>query len=228
MSAAAVISRMQSCQVFVTLLMSCVMVLTESPAMGQTLHSERDTVRAMARRGPHGTVTSAAGLKWTPEPIFWVEVKGTAEQDEKSGLWTYSYEIANADSSQGVIEAFGVTPLVEAPVRIGAPQYWAGKYGYSIEEHRGLVWIIADPGSPPADWVGDGANTYPSSRGIAPGKTLRGFTFTCALPPAEVSFTVQIWEELGWVEDGGDDQPTLPFFSTGATGRTVGPRFVRS
>jgi hypothetical protein len=142
--------------------------------------------------------------------------------DSASGLYTYTYTLSNAASSQQKVWLFALQ-FTGAIVNPQSPSGW------TFEQHddRPIVsWAATDTGPLPADYVDDG-NVPPSPFTVAQGAALSGFSFQSPDPPASAPFFAQGETKLPVV--GEDEYDFLPgelaedFTQDSFNGSTVGP-----
>lgn len=159
----------------------------------------------------------------TPGDQLSATVSANVSFDSAVGLYTYSYTLTNAASSQQAIWLFALQ-FTGGVVNPNSPSGW------TLVEHddRPLVsWAATETGPLPPDFVDDG-NLPPSPFTIAPGTALATFRFQSPDPPANVPFFAQGDTKLPQVTGDLSDLPQegaeVPDFTQDSfTGTTVGP-----
>jgi hypothetical protein len=107
----------------------------------------------------------------------------------QTGLFVYSYTVANASTSEQAVENFYLELSSRAELRnVAVPSGWVfGRF-----KDRPIVgWSVVDGGTPfPADSPFFG-EVPPSPFHIQPGQTVTGFSFQSRFPPQSVRFFVE-------------------------------------
>lgn len=155
-----------------------------------------------------------------------VSVDSDAAFDSLSGLYTYTYELTSAATSEQDVWFFAVEFDSEV-TNVQAPEGW------HAELHRDrliLSWAATETGPLPPDYVDDG-NIPPSPFSIRPGSTLSGFSFQSPDPPANATFYAQGDTPLPQVETDVGDLPLegdeiLDFTEDSVAGNTVSPKIL--
>ena len=159
----------------------------------------------------------------TPGDQLSASVSTNVTFDSASGLYTYSYTLSNALSSQQDIWLFALqfTGAVVDPV---SPSGWT----FMQHDDRPIVsWAATETGPLPPDYIDDG-NLPPSPFTVAEGATLAGFSFKSPDPPASVQFFAQgetqlpqVTEDLADLPSEGEEVPD--FTQDSFTASTIGP-----
>lgn len=159
----------------------------------------------------------------TPANQLSVVVSTSVSYSAASGLYTYTYTLANAAVSQQAAWLFALQFN-------GAGDSPSGPTGWTFAQHddRPIVsWAATETGELPPDFVDDG-NVPPSIYTIAPGASLSGFQLVSSNPPGTISYFIQGETKLPQVAgDVGDlpleGQEVLDFTDDSFSGTTVGP-----
>jgi hypothetical protein len=154
--------------------------------------------------------------------------------DASTGLFTYTYTVANAASSAQPMDGFAVVDFAPPVDKVASPPGWVGTV---IPGQDTVLWVafaVSDPDVVPAD--GD-AGVPASSAQIPPGGGLGGFSFQSPKPPGQVGFRatgfapvdVQTGATDGDAEASGESlleacpQLARPSRDLGIAGATTGP-----
>jgi hypothetical protein len=159
----------------------------------------------------------------TPANQLSVGVATNVTYDSTAGLYTYTYTLTNASTSQQAEWLFALQ-LNSAVTSSSSPAGWTSMLH---DDQPLLSWAATDVGTLPPDFV-DTGNIPPSPFVIAPGATLSGFQLVSADPPGNATFFAQGDTELAQVAvDVGDlpqeGQEVPPLTSDSISGVTVGP-----
>lgn len=153
-----------------------------------------------------------------------IAVQGRQSFDTGTGLYTYSYVVANATTSVEEVQFFAVRlgglvmPDVLNPT---TPNGWT----FDIHTDRPIIsWGATDISGA----LLDGSNaTPPSKNQIKPGQQLTGFSFQSHAAPGSVVFYGQGYVRGPLAEPGDADDEnatvTPDFTQIGVNGRTLGP-----
>jgi hypothetical protein len=152
---------------------------------------------------------------WSAATNVIPEVNGQATWHPETNFWTYSYTVKNDIASGNAIETFGLAPVLE-PQSIVAPTHWYQTYGYQ-ERSDAVVWMMIDPGPPPAGW--DSVSAYPGPFDIQPGDSVSSFRIISPHGPGWVTYYVRGYYDIPLF--GEPSPPTL--FHNSITGTVVGP-----
>lgn len=159
----------------------------------------------------------------TPGDQLSADVSASVSFDSASGLYTYSYTLSNAASSQQEVWLFALQ-FNGSVVDPGSPSGWT----FVQHDDRAIVsWAATETGPLPPDFVDDG-NLPPSPFTVAQGTALAGFRFQSPDPPGNVPFFAQGETKLPQVAGDVSDLPlegaeVLDFTQDSFTGSTVGP-----
>src|SRR5215218_3426663 len=139
----------------------------------------------------------------TPGDQLSATVSTSVSFDSASGLYTYSYTLSNAASSQQKIWLFALQ-FIGTLVNPQSPSGWT----FVQHDDRPIVsWAATETGELPSDYVDDG-NVPPSPYTVAQGTALAGFRFQSPDPPASIAFFAQGETKLPQV---GEDDSDFPY-----------------
>ena len=164
-------------------------------------------------------------IPFIPADKVTANIESDVTYDQGSRLYTYTYKLTSAVSSEQDIWFFALEINGEIQ-NIKAPSGWSG----GIHFDRPIVsWGATDPGELPPDDEDDGSiPTSPYS--INPGEVLGGFSFESADPPADSIFYVQGETPLPKVTEDADELPLdeLPtdFTENSFVGNVVSPKVL--
>ena len=161
-----------------------------------------------------------------------VQVRAGVVFDAASGLYTYSYEVANGASSAQAVESFGVDVIPPIASSILAPKGWMGT---PIDARPRVEWDALEVANP--DVVTNDASVPPSTVQIPPGRVATGFSFRSQVPPGIGAFHASGFVEFKGVSAAAPGEaerlaeelveacPNLrkPLLDQGVTGRTIVP-----
>jgi hypothetical protein len=103
--------------------------------------------------------------------------------DASTGLFTYTYTVANAASSAQPMDGFAVADFTPPVDKLASPPGWAA----TIVPGRNTVLWVAFSASDP-DVVPDDGAVPASDAQVPPGGSLGGFSFQSPKPPGQVAF----------------------------------------
>lgn len=179
--------------------------------------------------GYSGPASGQVIVPFEPGNKVSVTVASNVAFDSGTGLYTYSYVLTSASTSQQEIWHFAiqfqgvVTPEVLNP---RSPEGWT----FNLSDSLPLASWAATGGPVPSDFVDDGAKVPPSPFQIKPGQTLGGFSFQSHDPPDNAQFFAQGFTQLPSAVDAGDVEDELSalgirdFRDESFGGTTVGPK----
>ncbi|MFL6386237.1 MAG: hypothetical protein ACJ71U_02005 [Terriglobales bacterium] len=159
----------------------------------------------------------------TPANQLSVAVSTNVTFDSASGLYTYTYTLNNASTSQQAAWLFALQ-LNGTVTSSSSPTGWSS----AIHDAEPLLsWAATDVGTLPPDFV-DTGNVPPSPFVIAPGAVLSGFQLVSPDPPGNATFfaqgdtlLTQVAEDTGDLPQEGQEVP--PLTTDTFSGGTVGP-----
>lgn len=159
----------------------------------------------------------------TPANQLSVGVSANVTFDSASGLYTYTYTLNNANTSQQAAWLFALQ-LNGAVTSSSSPNGWSS----AIHDAEPLLsWAATDVGTLPPDFV-DTGNIPPSPFVIAPGAVLSGFQLVSPDPPGNATFfaqgdtlLTQVAVDTGDLAQEGQEVP--PLTADSFSGSTVGP-----
>jgi hypothetical protein len=159
----------------------------------------------------------------TPANQLSVGVSTNVTFDSASGLYTYTYTLNNASTSQQAAWLFALQ-LNGTVISSSSPNGWSS----AIHDAEPLLsWAATDVGTLPPDFV-DTGNVPPSPFVIAPGAVLSGFQLVSPDPPGNATFfaqgdtlLTQVAEDTGDLPQEGQEVP--PLTADSISGGTVGP-----
>jgi hypothetical protein len=145
-----------------------------------------------------------------------------------SGLYTYTYTLNNAGTSQQAAWLFALQ-LNGAVSSTSSPAGWSS----AVHDDQPLLsWAATDVGTLPPDFV-DTGNIPPSPFVIAPGAALSGFQLVSPDPPGNAIFfaqgdtlLTQVAQDTGDLAQEGQEVP--PLTADSFSGGTVGPLPINS
>jgi len=158
-----------------------------------------------------------------PGNLLTASVKANVTFDGTNSLYTYTYEISSATTSQQEVWFFALE-FSGNITNVTSPPGWS----FAVHDDRPIVsWAATQIGPLPPDFVDDG-NVVPSPFQIKPGQSLGGFTFQSPDPPNTVRFFAQGFTKLPQVTSDVEELPQggqeIPDFTDDSfIGTSVGP-----
>lgn len=161
-----------------------------------------------------------------------VQVQAGVTFDAGSGLYTYSYVVANGATSVQDVDGFGVDVVPPVVSAVRAPAGWLGR---AIDVRPRVQWSALEVANP--DVVTNDASVPPSTVQIPPGAVAPGFSFRSQVPPGIGAFHARGFAQFPGVsgvdeaeaerlaEELAEACPQLarPMVDQGVIGRTIVP-----